>query len=360
MSSPKLYIPGPVDISPATYAAMSGPNIGHRGKDFEELYASIQPNLRTIAGSSRNVYLSTSSAWGVMEGAIRNLVQKKVLNLCCGAFSDKWFSVAKSCGKEAEKIQVEWGEQIDPATVKAKLDEGGFDVVTLVHNETSTGVLNPLKEIAEIVKSYPEVLLVVDVVSSFSVVETSFDELGADVMLGGVQKALALPPGLTIFAVSEAALERAATTPDRGYYFDFCEFAKNDEKNNTPSTPAIALLYALKQKVDEIVEEGLQNRYARHAKLNEMVKAWGTKHGFENLAPEGYQSKSLVTFKNNLDIDVSGFVKAVREKHNFLINGGYGKIKGTTFRISNMGNETEASMTELLNALDEVIPDFLG
>ena len=249
MSLPKLFIPGPVDIAPETYAAMAEPMIGHRGKDFEALYADIQPDLKKIAGTERNVFLSTSSAWGVMEAAIRNLVQTKVLNLCCGAFSDKWYGVAQSCGKQAEKIQVEWGEAIDPEVVRAKLSEGGFDTVTVVHNETSTGVLNPLKEIAAVVKSFPGVLLVVDTVSSFSAVPTPMDELGIDVLLAGVQKALALPPGLAVFAVSEDAMERAKTTEGRGYYFDFLEFAKADEKNNTPSTPTIALLYALREKV---------------------------------------------------------------------------------------------------------------
>ncbi|NNC89131.1 MAG: alanine--glyoxylate aminotransferase family protein [Akkermansiaceae bacterium] len=354
MPKPKLFIPGPVDISEATYEAMRQPIIGHRGADFEELYASIQPGLRQIAGTSRPVFLSTSSAWGVMEGAIRNLVQKKVLNLCCGAFSDKWHSVAKSCGKEAEKIQVEWGEAIDPAAVEARLAEGGFDCVTLVHNETSTGVMNPLAEIAAVVKRFDDVLLVTDTVSSFSAVPTPVDDLGIDVLLAGVQKALALPPGLSVFTCSEAALERAASTPDRGYYFDFVEFAKNDAKNNTPSTPAIALLYALKQKVDEILAEGLEARFARHERTNAQVHAWGDKHGIANFAPAGFESRSLTCFATPEGLDLPGFIKTLRSRHNFLINGGYGKIKGTTFRVSNMGNETEATMQELLDAMDDV------
>lgn len=356
---PKLFIPGPVDISPETYQAMCQPMIGHRGGDFEALYASIQPGLKQIFGTERPVYLSTSSAWGVMEGAIRNLVQKKVLNLCCGAFSDKWYGVSQSCGKEAEKIQVEWGEAISPDAVREKLSEGGFDTVTLVHNETSTGVMNDLAGIAAVVNEFPEVLLVVDTVSSLSAVPIEMDKLGIDVVLAGVQKAFALPPGLAVFAISEAALERASTTEGRGYYFDFLEFDKNAAKNNTPSTPAIALLYALKQQVDSFLEEGLENRYARHEKLNGMIHAWLEKHGFEHFAPEGYRSKTLTTIANNKDIDVAAFIKALRAKYNFLINGGYGKIKGTTFRISNMGNETEATMTELIDALDDVLPEFL-
>lgn len=356
---PKLFIPGPVDISPETYESMCHGMIGHRGGDFEALYASIQPGLQEILGTKRPVYLSTSSAWGVMEGAIRNLVQTKVLNLCCGAFSDKWYDVAQRCGKDAEKIQVEWGQPIDPEAVRAKLSEGGFDTVTMVHNETSTGVLNDLAGIAAVVKDFPGVLLVVDTVSSLSAVPVEMDKLGIDVVLAGVQKALALPPGLAVFAISEAALERASQTEGRGYYFDFVEFEKNAVKNNTPSTPAVSLMYALKQKVDSIMEEGLKARFERHAKLNHMIHVWAEKHGFKNFAPEGFQSKTLTAIDNqDGKLDVAGFIKALRAKHNVLINGGYGKIKGITFRISNMGNETEESIQELIDQLDEVIVDF--
>ncbi|MGJ8694914.1 MAG: pyridoxal-phosphate-dependent aminotransferase family protein [Verrucomicrobiaceae bacterium] len=360
MSKPKLFIPGPVDVAPETYAAMAGPAIGHRGKDFEELYASIQPGIREVVGTSRPVFFSTSSAWGVMEGCIRNLVKKKVLNLCCGAFSDKWFGVAQSCGKDAEKIQVEWGQPIDPEDVRAKLSEGGFDTVTLVHNETSTGVLNPLKEISEVVKSFEGVLLVVDTVSSLSAMPINFDELGIDVLLAGVQKAIALPPGLAVFVTSDAALERASTIDDRGYYFDFCEFASNDAKNNTPSTPAIPHLYGLLERVNVMIEEGLENRFKRHASNNAMVHAWGAKHGFELLPPEGYRSLSLSCFVTPDNLDQGGWIKAVSQNHGFAINGGYGKIKGKTFRISNMGNETAETMQELLDALDAELPKFLS
>ncbi len=333
--------------------------IGHRGKDFEALYASAQPGLQEIAGTKRPVFLSTSSAWGVMEGAIRNLVQKKVLTLCCGAFSDKWFDVSQRCGKEAEKIQSEWGQPIDPDSVRAKLAEGGFDTVTLVHNETSTGVLNPLSEIAGVVNEFEDVLLIVDTVSSFSALPIPTDEIGVDVLLAGVQKAMALPPGLSVFVVSEKALARAETTNDRGYYLDFLEFEKNHQKNNTPSTPSISLLYALDSMVSSIMEEGLAARFRRHSETNALVHKWVEENGFELFAPEGFRSKTLTAVRNNREIDVPAFIKAVRERHNFLINGGYGKIKGKTFRISNMGNETAATMDELLCALSEVLPEFI-
>jgi len=353
MPATKLFIPGPVEVAPETFEAMSAPMIGHRSKEFQELYADIQPKLQTLFGTDSPVYLSTSSAWGIMEGAIRNGVQHKVLNCCGGAFSDKWFDVARRCGKEAEALQVEWGQPIPPEEVDARLAGGGFDAVTLVHNETSTGVMNPLEDIAAVVRNYEDVLLIVDTVSSFSVVPTPFDELGADVLLTGSQKALALPPGLALFALSPRALERAEQLPDRGYYFDFLEFRKNQLKDMTPSTPCIHTIFGLQQQLNAILAEGVEERYARHARLNEQVAQWVRESGFEFFAPEGYRSKSLTCVANNRGIDLPALQKLMKDNHALAIDGGYGKIKGSTFRLSNMGNETEDTIAALLHALDD-------
>ncbi len=351
----KLFIPGPVEVSPATFAAMSQPMIGHRSKDFQNLYAEIQPQLQTLFGTKGLVFLSTSSAWGVMEGAIRNLVGKKVLNCCCGAFSDKWFDVAKRCGKQAEAYQVEWGQPILAEEIDKRLATGEFDALTLIHNETSTGVLNPLAEIAALKAKYPEVMFIVDSVSGFTTVPVAFDELGIDVLLTGSQKAFALPPGLALFTVSEAAYARAATLPDRGYYFDFLEFRANGEKSMTPSTPCISLIYGLRHKLGEIFAEGLENRYARHARLNTLVHDWVRRHGFEFFAPEGYRSKSLTCVANNREIDVAKLNSILKSEHSLVIDGGYGKLKGKTFRISNMGDETDATIGGLLACLDDAL-----
>ena len=352
----KLFIPGPVEVSDKTFRAFCHPQIGHRGTEFSSLYESIHPRLQTLFGTTGPIYLATASAWGVMEGALRNLVQKKVLNCMCGAFSDKWFDVSKRCGKQAEALQVEWGDPILPELIDEKLSKGGFDAITLIHNETSAGVLNPLAEIAAVVKKYPEVMFIVDSVSSFSTVPISMDDLGIDILLTGSQKALALPPGLALFSASERARARAATTPDRGYYFDIIEFHKNWEKFMTPSTPTTGHIWALRSKLDDIFEEGVENRYARHAKLNQMISDWVDAHGFEHFAREGYRSKALVCVKNNKNIDVAAFCSALKKKHKVAINGGYGKIKGTTFRVSNMGDESEATVSELLGWMTECLP----
>lgn len=351
----KLFIPGPVEVSADTYAAMATPVVGHRSPDFVALYASVQPGLQTLFGTRDPVYLSTSSAWGVMEGAVRNLVQKKVLNCCSGAFSDKWYDVSKRCGKAAQALGYDWGTPIDPHDIARELDTGAYDVITLVHNETSTGTMNPLAEIMEVVRSYPEVISVVDTVSSFSVLPIPKDDLGIDVMLTGSQKALALPPGLSLVSVSGRAHERARLLPDRGYYFDFLEFHKQHEKGMTPSTPVIPLIYALRHKIGAMLDEGLDARYARHARLNAKVHAWVEREGFELLPPKAFASKSLSCVRNTRDIDLPALNARLKERHNCVIDGGYGKLKGKTFRISNMGDETDATIEGLLEALSSVL-----
>src|SRR5256885_10912511 len=198
--------------------------IGHRGEDFKNLYRAIHPGLQTLFGTQQPVFLSTSSAWGVMEASIRNLVRQGVLCCMCGAFSDKWLDVARRCGKEAEPLQVEWGKQIDHRAIDHHLASRKFDTVTLIHNETSTGVMNPLPEICCILAKYPDVALIVDTVSSFSAMAIDMDPLGIDVLLTGSQKALALPPGFSLFSVSGKGFARAEKQAGRGYYTDFLEF----------------------------------------------------------------------------------------------------------------------------------------
>ena len=353
----KLFIPGPVQVSDKTFRAFCQPMIGHRSGDFKKLYASIHPRLQELFGTKQPVFLSTSSAWGVMEGSIRNLVGNgKVLNCMCGAFSDKWFDVSKKCGKEAVALQVEWGQPIRGEQIRAQLSQGGFDAITVIHNETSTGVMSDIREIAEAVKEFPDVLLIVDTVSSFSTLPIPMDELGIDVLLTGSQKALAMPPGLALFSASKKAMERAATVKGRGYYFDFLEFAKNQAEDMTPSTPSISHIYALQSKLDDIFTEGVAARHTRHAELNAMVHDWAGKRGFEFFAPKGYRSVSLTCVANNRNIDVPALLAAMKSKHNFVIDGGYGKLKGKTFRLSNMGDETKETIGELLAALDAEIP----
>lgn len=359
----KLFIPGPVEVSEKTRAAFSRPMIGHRGEDFKNLYREIHPKLQTLFGTKQPVFLSTSSAWGVMEASIRNLVGEKgqsgagLLCCMCGAFSDKWLDVARRCGKNAEPLQVEWGKHIDPKDIEAKLATGQFDTVTLIHSETSTGVMSPLPEICCTLAKFPDVVLIVDTVSSFSGVKIDMDALGIDVLLTGAQKALALPPGFSLFSASGKAFARAEKIPNRGYYFDFLEFKKQQAEWMTQSTPSIGHIFALQSKLDEIFEEGLEARFARHAKTNSLVHDWVRRVGFDFFAEEGYRTKTLTCVKNNEGIDVVDLARRLREKHHLVIDPGYGKLRGKTFRLSNMGDETEESVSHLLACLDDCMQE---
>src|SRR5205823_8877556 len=216
-------------------------------------------------------------------------------------------------------------------------------------------VMNPLEEVCDVMRKYPDVALVLDTVSSFSAVEIEMDARGIDVMLTGAQKALALPPGFSLFSVSEKAFERAEKIPNRGFYFDFLQFKQEQAQWMTPSTPSIGHIHALQSKLDEILAEGLEPRFARHARTNALVHDWVRRNGFDFFAEEGYRTKTLTCVANKRGIDVGKLVRDLREKHHLVIDGGYGKIKGKTFRLSNMGDETEETIFHLLSCLDDCL-----
>ena len=353
----KLFIPGPVPVHPEILAAMATPMIGHRMKEYAELHERVTSGLKKILFTEGKVFLATSSAFGVMEGAIRNLVGKRCANFCNGAFSDKWHDVTHRCGKQADAVRFDWGKPVTPEAVEQTLSTGLYDSMTMIHNETSTGVMSPLSEIAEVMRKFPEVMFIVDTVSSMSAVKIPVDELGIDSCIFGVQKAFALPPGLTVFTASEKALQRAATMDGRGYYFDYMEFAANDAKHNTPSTPCISLIYAMDRQLERIFAEGLEARWARHRDMAEYVRQWATDRGFDLFPDHKYCSLTLTCARNSLGIDLAGLKKKLAEK-GFAFDDGYGKIKGGTFRIAHMGDMTRDDLNELFAAITSIMPDL--
>jgi aspartate aminotransferase-like enzyme len=353
----KLFIPGPIAVSDKTLRAMAQPMIGHRSTDFVALYQGLQPGLQELMYTKDPVYLSTSSAWGVMEGSLHNVVAKKVLNCMNGAFSDKWNDVALRDGKQATALKFEWGQPVDPEAVRKELATGAYDAITLIHNETSCGCMSDLPAIMKVLREFPEVISIVDTVSSLSAMPIKKDELGIDVLISGSQKALAMPPGLSFLSVSKRGLDRAATLKNRGYYFDYLEFQKNHEAGMTPSTPVIPLFYALKSKLEDIKAEGLENRYARHARLNKAVRDFIFSKGFKLFPKEGHGSVTLNCFANTVGIDVAAWNKILKSKHQLVIDGGYGKLKGKTFRISNMGDETDETISSLIKSLDAALAE---
>jgi len=351
----KLFIPGPVEVSSDVLEAMATPMIGHRTKEYAKLHERVSHGLQKLLNAEAPVFLSTSSAFGVMEGAVRNLVQKRCASFANGAFAKKWHDVALRCGIEADLIEVDWGSPITPELVAATLTTGKYDVMTLVHNETSTGVMSPLKEIAEVMKGYPEVSFIVDTVSSMSAVPIDVSALGIDVCLAGVQKAFGLPPGLAVFSVSEKALRKAETTPGRGYYFDFVEFAKNAEKNNTPSTPCLSQIFALAHQLEKMFSEGLEKRYERHRQMAEATREWVLAQGFSLYPEKDYCSMTLTCACNDGRTDLEK-LKHLAAERGYALDNGYGKIKNETFRIAHMGDFTMEDMRELFGLLEELLP----
>jgi aspartate aminotransferase-like enzyme len=351
----KLFIPGPVEVSSNVLASMTREMIGHRSPQFVKLYNSIQLDLKKLFYTKDPVYISTSSSFGVMEGCLRNLVSEKVLNCMNGAFSDKWHDVSLRCEKKSTPLIFEWGTPIDPEILHSALASDNYDAITLIHNETSTGTMSDLSSLMKVINKFPNVISIVDVVSSFSAMAIEKDNLGIDVMITGTQKALALPPGLCIFSVSQKALKKAATIKGRGYYFDLLEFQRNHEIGMTPSTPAISLFYALDCVLKEIFMSSLQTRYDRHVRLNKMVKDYFLFKGFTLFSSPGYGSITLNCFNNTRGIDLEKLSTILAEDHQMIIDVGYGKLKNKTFRISNMGDNAEENLYSLFKILDSIL-----
>jgi aspartate aminotransferase-like enzyme len=359
----RFFLPGPTEVRPEILAAMDRPVMGHRGKDMSALLGQVDPLLRAVFGTERPVYVSTSSATGLMEAAVRNGVRRRALCLVDGAFSARFRDLVTDCGREAESYAVEWGEAHSPEEVERRLRAGGFDSVTLAHSETSTGVLNPLPEIAEAVRAAEkatgeEIFLLVDGVTSVAGMVVETDRWGVDFFLTGSQKALALPPGLAFGTPSERMLERAATLPGRGQYFDLLEFQKYYQSFQTPTTPALNLIYALLEQLRYIEREGMQARAERHLRMAERCWEWtetvGARWELAVLAPAGHRSPTVTAIR--LPGTLKGTEVAARMKtRGYTIGSGYGKMKDSTIRIGHMGDHTMDSLDELLNVLEEAL-----
>jgi len=354
---PRLFIPGPVKVTDDVLQQLARPTLGHRGKEYAQLHGETVDMLKKVLFTEQNVFLSTSSASGIWEAAIRNCVDfdEVVLCTCCGAFSDKWADVARSCGRNVEELKVDWGQPTTTEMIDEKLATGQYAAVTLVYNETSTGLTNPVHEISAMMKAkYPDVLVFVDAVSGMVGLPMHFDELGWDVVFASVQKAFAIPPGLAVAAVSNRALEKSKNVPGRGYYFDFQQFAKAAEKSQTPTTPAIPHIMALNYQCKKLLEEGMEDVWQRHKEMGDFVRAWA-KANFDLFCDEKYASNTLTTVRNTRGINVAETISAIQAKHNTIFGNGYGKLKEQTFRIAHMGDITLDDLKELLAWIDEEI-----
>ncbi len=357
----RFFLPGPTEVRPEILVAQARPMIAHRGAGFEALMGGIQEGLRGVFRTKRQVYVSASSATGLMEAAIRNSGTGRVLALVNGAFSLRFAHIAEACGRPVDNLEVPWGEPHDPADVRRALTFRDYDAVTVVHSETSTGALNPVAEIAAVVREQEGPLVLVDSVTGVGGAELHADDWGLDFVLTGSHKALALPPGLAFGVASERMLARAAETPGRGLYFDLLEYEDHGAKLQTPTTPALTLMYALQAQLVRIREEGMEARWARHARMAARTWRWvedaetATGVALRVLAPEGFRSPTVTAVAPPEGVSPSPIVKGMAER-GWVVGGGYGKVKGTTFRIGHMGDHTEAELEALLAVLSEVVP----
>lgn len=352
----KLFIPGPVEVRPDVLEKMSTPMIGHRSKDASALQRRISDNMRKLFYTNSEILLSTTSGSGLMEGAVRSCTAKRAAIFSVGAFGDRWYDMAVSNNVPADLFEVEWGTPTTPEMVDKALATGKYDLITVTHNETSTGIMNPVEEIAEVMKKYPEVVWCLDTVSSAGGSKIEVDKLGVDICITSTQKALGLPPGMAICTFSEKALERAKTVEHRGIYLDLLTLYKYIQKKDYqyPSTPSLSHMYALDYQLDRIVNvEGIENRFQRHKDMAEVVRAWAREH-FEVFPQEQYLSNTLTNIKNTKEISISDLNKKLGER-GFQISNGYGKLKDKTFRIAHMADCQMEDIKELLRVLDEVL-----
>jgi aspartate aminotransferase-like enzyme len=352
----KLFIPGPVDVAEDVLQQMSKPMIGHRSKEATELQKGISEKLQQLMYTDSLIMLSTSSGSGLMEGAIRSCTRKKAAVFSMGAFGDRWYSMAEKNGVNAEKFTVDWGEPVTPALVDEVLSTGEYDLITVTHNETSTGVMNPLDEIAEVVKKYPDVVFCLDTVSSLAGAKIEVDKWGVDICIASTQKCLGLPPGLAVCSFSDKAIKAAEAVDHRGFYFDLARIREYILKKpyQYPSTPSLPHMFALDYQLDKILdEEGLDNRFKRHEENAKFVRAWAKKH-FELYANEDHLSNTLTNIKNTRGISV----KALNEelgKRGYVISNGYGKLKEKAFRIAHMAETTQEELETLLKEIEDIL-----
>ena len=352
----KLLIPGPTEVSEEILLEQKRFLIGHRTKEFTSLYTGIIGKLIQFFELSKNyhttVTTSSGSLWFDIIG--RSIVKNKALICVNGAFSERCGKAIKACNKKVDFLEVDWGKAIKPDMIAEKLDSGDYDTVTIVHNETSTGLRNPIYKIGKLIRrDYPEVMLAIDSVSAMAGDKVIPSEIGCDVIYASTQKCFALPPGLAIGLVSDRALERTKEVPNRGLYTDLLGiFNYYGRKQQTPFTPNISLLYALDNRLDLLLEETHEGVYQRHKNMAVFTQKWA-KENFDLFPEEGYESVTVTCVKNTLGKNVKELNDKLAKK-GYMISNGYGKLAEKTFRIGHMGEWTLKGIKQALNHIDEI------
>ncbi|HMB52473.1 MAG TPA: alanine--glyoxylate aminotransferase family protein [Thermoanaerobaculia bacterium] len=355
----RFFLAGPTYVPMAARRAMLGEMVAHRSPCFRDLYATLTRRLAAVLRTDGEAYVATGSSTLVMESAVVSLVDRDVLNLTNGAFSERWNAICGTLGKSADRVSVPWGEAIDPDLVRQALRRKRYEAVTVVHSETSTGVLNPLAEIARAVREESDALLLVDTVSSLGGAPVEFDAWGLDLVLAGTQKALAAPPGLTAFTFSERAAERAAALPHRGFYTDLLRYRDKHRGGGTITTPAIPVAYALAHQLERIEQEGIEQRWQRHRDCAAATAEWAAGRGLTYaVARPADRSPTVSCLRPPAGVDAPALVRRLGEA-GFTVAGGYGDWKPTTFRIGHMGEVRTTDLAPLFTAIDTALDELL-
>jgi aspartate aminotransferase-like enzyme len=350
---PRMFVPGPVDVADEVLQAQARPMLPHRSKDFEAAYRRTAEKAQQLFFTGQRVLMFASSGTGLQEAAVRNLAAGTVLSCVNGAFAERWHDVAVYNGKQADKLSCEWNQPVSSQAVAEALKKKRYDLLTIVHNETSTGLQNPVREVAEAARqASPDTLIAVDAVSSLGGARIETDAWGLDMVLTSSQKCLALPPGLALCSLSNRALKKAEEVENRGWYFDLVRMEKHRLKDSSPATPAMSLIFALEAQLDRILAEGLESRFERCRSMAGRVQDWAAGHGLPVYAPQGYRSQTVTTLVNARDWEVSA-INAFLQERGMRIANGYGALKNKTFRIAHMGEIDMADIETLLAALEE-------
>jgi len=352
----RLFIPGPTEVSANILLEQTRFLIGHRTTEFSQLYTAIIEKLNLFFQLpneySPAVTTSSGTLWFDIIG--RSIVRRKALVCANGAFSERIGKAIQFCGKDVDFLDVEWGKAVKPDMIAEKLDSGEYDTLAVCHNETSTGVRNPIYKIGEIMRrDYPDIILAIDSISGMAGDKVLPSEIGCDVIFASTQKCFAIPPGLGIGIVSDRALERAREVQNRGMYTDlvgiFDYYAK---KYQTPFTPNISLLYALNKRMDLLLEETYDGVYQRHKIMAKYTQEWVNKY-FELFAEPGYESVTVTCVKNTLGKSVKELNEKLAERHSMVSNG-YGKLAEKTFRLGHMGEWDIAGIKEVLWHIEDI------
>jgi len=358
--NPQLRIPGPTPLPERVVRAMSRPMVDHRGSEFAAVLGEITEGAKRVFKTSADLLLLTASGSGGLESAVANLVSPgdEVVAVIVGNFGERFAAIAEAYGCNLVKLEYEWGQPASPedlrATLKAHPDAR---VVLITHNETSTSLTNPLRELAAVVREADRVC-VVDGVSSISSIPIETDAWGVDVAVSGSQKGWMAPPGLALVAVGERAWEQQARATAPRFYFDWKAAKEFLAKGATPFTPAVSVFYAMQEGIRMLEEEGLENVYSRHRRLADATAAGLQALGFRLFAAEGFRSATVTGATPPEGLDVSAFRKLLNQKYGVVIAGGQGKMTGKMIRVGHLGAVSEGDVVQVLWAIEQALEDL--